>query len=209
MKRHCFFLLTTLLIPMLVPAEEVVEGIAAVVTIDHRKSIRKVIFLSDLDRYRLFFETPTAIKTSSLDRLNHVINHVLLLSDAKRFILNGPTQASVMARFSLIKKRFKDTRSFHEAIEQTGMTVNVLKELLLEYLWVEQLIQERIKDFIFVGQRAVEDYYRKHPDDFSGRAFEEVEPVIRAILIEEKRKIKQNEYLKRLVSKARIEIILK
>ncbi|MFQ5949292.1 MAG: hypothetical protein ACE5J1_01235 [Nitrospiria bacterium] len=186
-------------------AGEVVERIAAIVN-------GQIILLSDIKRYQLFFEPPeergSDSKTARLRRLDQLIHHQLLRAEARRFVLEGPSQEEVAARLRSVRQRFKHKRGFQKAMDQTGLQVEKLKEEIREHLWVESLIRERIEAFIFIDPKAVEQYYRKHAEAFDGKKLETVAPDIRKILIDEKEAGKKREYLTRLRSQADIEIRL-
>jgi hypothetical protein len=184
-------------------AAEPVERIAATLN-------GKIIFLSDLQRHQTFFEN--AGKNGSGEDLKKVLERVidnrLLRLEARRFVLQGPTEAEVSQRLKLLRERFKTEAAFQEALGQTGLTLDELKQEIKEELWVEKLLQERIYAFVFISPKEVARYYQEHAADFGGKKQEEVEPDIRKILSEEKRMAKELEYLARLRSHAEIQVNL-
>ncbi len=188
--------------------EQIVEGIAAIVTIIAREPIRELIFYSDLERYRLFFAPPEE-KSDLSQYLTQVIHQRLLRHEARRFILEKPTIDAVKGRLKKIRQHFENDGAFGDALHQTGLIESELEEEIREYLWVEQLLDERIKGFIFISPKVIEGYFREHPDLFAGRTLSEVNEWIETLLITKKESEKKAEYLQRIKAKTDIKILLK
>lgn len=171
----------------------------------------KIIFLSDLHRHQAFFENVG--KNGSEEDLKKILERViedrLLRSEAHRFVLQVPTEPEVQQRLKALRERFKTESAFQEVLGQTGLSLDELKEEIKERLWVEKLLQERIHAFVFISPKEVTRYYQEHAADFGGKKQEEVEPMIRKTLSEEKRMTKEMEYLARLRSHAQIQVNLK
>jgi len=188
--------------------EKVVEGIAAILTIPGREPIRTLILYSDLERYRFFFASPED-KSNLFQYLNQVILQHVLQPEARRFILEKPTQEAIKTRLSKIQNRFVNNITFEAALRQTGLSEVELEKKIQAHLWVEQLLDERIKGFIFINPKTIEDYFEKHPEAFLGRSLTNVSEQIERILIVKKEASKKKEYLQRIKAKAEIEILLK
>lgn len=184
-------------------AAEPVERIAATLN-------GKIIFLSDLQRHQVFFENSE--KNGSGEdlkkRLGRVIDNRLLRSEAHRFVLQDPAEPEIQQRLKTLRERFKTEVAFQQALGQTGLSLEELKQEIKEQLWVEKLLQERVYAFVFISPKEVTRYYQEHAADFGGKKQEEVEPAIRKILSEEKRISKETEYLARLRSHAEIQVNL-
>lgn len=189
-------------------SEQLVEGVVAVITSKGRNPIREIIFYSDLERHRLFF-APSAEKSDPAQRLNQVIEQRLLRPEARRFILEKPKLEAVKTRLVQIQNRFENNLAFENALRQTGLSEMELETEIRENLWVEQLLDERIKGFIFISPKVIEEYFQNHPDLFSGQTLAESIEGIETFLIAEKESQKKTEYLKRIKAKAKINILLK
>lgn len=204
MRRLIVILLSSLLAFSSIGfAAEPVERIAA--TLNGR-----IIFLSDLQRHQTFFENAGKNKAGEDSKtiLERVIDNRLLRSEAHRFVLQGPTEAEIQQRLKILRERFKTENAFEEALGQTGLSLDELKQEIKEQLWVEKLLEERIYAFVFISPKEVTQYYEEHAADFGGKKQEEVEPTIRKILSEEKKTTKEMEYLARLRSHAEIQVNL-
>lgn len=206
--------------PLRTQAETVVEAVVAVITFEkNTETVRKIIYLSDLERYRLFFETSEdrtsgLQKNTTLDktheftrRRNAVIHQRLFRREALRFAIKKPTEAEVVAALAHTRLRFQDKIDFENALQQSALNLSKLKEEITLYLWVEKLIRERIQEFIFIGPKAIKTYYLNHLDVFVGQRIEVTEKKITEILSREKEVKKKKTYLKRLKEKAQIEFI--
>lgn len=197
-------LILFILTPSFLSAGEPVERIAALVN-------GEIVFLSDLQRYRLFFEPPEKKGEATADlskTLEAVIRQRLLRKEAHRFILEGPSGEETDRRLKQVRQRFKDEPAFQRVLDQTGFSLEELKEEIQGELWVERLLQERIQSFIFITPRQVEQYYQGNAEEFKGKKLPEVEPVIRKRLTEEREALKTREYLARLREHADIQINL-
>jgi hypothetical protein len=207
--RTISILIFLIMISPLLFAVEPVERIAAVVN-------GEIVFLSDLQRYRLFFEpvetkeaSPSETLGNPLKVLDGVIHHRLLRKDARRFVLQGPSEAEIDQKLKSIRQRFNEEAAFLKALDETGFSLEGMKEEIREHLWVERLLHDRIRSFIFITPKQVEKYYQDHAEEFKDKKLGEVEPTIRKILTEEKEVLKTKEYLARLRDHADIQINLK
>lgn len=169
----------------------------------------KIIFLSDLHRHQAFFENVG--KNGSEEDLKKYWNgssRTGSFDQAHRFVLQVPTEPEVQQRLKALRERFKTESAFQEVLGQTGLSLDELKEEIKERLWVEKLLQERIYAFVFISPKEVTRYYQEHAADFGGKTQQEVEPMIRKTLSEEKRMTKEMEYLARLRSHAEVQVNL-
>lgn len=197
------------------------EGVVAVLSFKDKQAGQELIFLSDLERYRLFFEPYAQDFSQNLnsieaapeekafrERLDQVIHQRIFEQEALRFSIKKPEEKVVEARLRLVRARFKNEADFQKALQQTGLLLSELQGDIVRFLWVEQLIQERIREFIFIGPRAIETYYLNHLEQFIGQPLEIIEMNVRTILSKEKEDSKKKAYLKRLKEKVVMEILL-
>ena len=206
-----FFFLETLSLK----AESLVEGVVAIVSTNKSKPGQEVLFLSDLERYRLFFEHASEglsqknIEGEGLsESLNRVIAQKFFKQEALRFVLEAPTEKEIEAQLEVIRQRFTHDDDFQDALQQAGLTLPELKDEVLDFLWVEKLIKERIREFIFISPKEVVTYYLDHPEAFPGSSFEASETEIEQILSKKKEEIKKSAYLNRIKEKGKIKILL-
>jgi len=200
-----FIIAGILSLPSFALSGEVVDRIAALVN-------GEFIFLSDLKRYPLFFEplrqSASGRGSDRLRQLDRLIHQKILQTEARRFVLEGPTEEEIAVRLKEIQHRFLNEPAFQRAMRQTGFDLGDLKEEIREYLWVERLMEERITAFIFIRPKAIEQYYEDHQQRYSGKKLEAVSSQIRKILVDRKEADKKREYLTGLRSRAEIEILL-
>ncbi|MFQ5588785.1 MAG: hypothetical protein ACE5F7_08090 [Nitrospiria bacterium] len=223
-----FFLIILFLNPSGLKAETLVEGVAAIITMNpddvKRPPVREVLFISDLERYRLFFEPlrEESVQTGRRDsdagdkkksawmrRLDDVIGQKLLEPEAARFILTPPTEKEVEDYLLFIRQRFQSEDVFQNALRQSGLVIPELKAEIHRFLRVQTLIKERISEFIFINPKEVVAYYLEHLKDYLGRPFEDIEKDIERILAQKKERLRKTAYINRLKEKVRIERLLK
>jgi hypothetical protein len=166
----------------------------------------KPIFLSDLRRDQTFFEEAAATSTAFVSLRESVqkqIHHQLLLLEAKRFVLEPPSEEAIHQAIQTIEKRFKDNASFQNALSENGMTLEEFRSEASDRLWIARLLLDRITFFIFVTDEEIRQYGERHQSEFEPEGADEK---IRAILEKEKEAAKMKAYLARLISAASIRI---
>ncbi|VAX31322.1 hypothetical protein MNBD_NITROSPIRAE01-523 [hydrothermal vent metagenome] len=225
------FFLFLVLMPLTVSAEVVlqapvveavvVEAVVAVLNFETGKPKKAVIYLSDLERYRLFFEAPenttinnqdtttTNKKTTFIRLRDAVISKELFLREALRFAIKKPSTAEILTALKTLRQRFQTAAAFEQALKKSALSLPELKAEIALYLWVNQLLRERIQEFIFISPKAIESYHLSHLNDFMNKEIKVIETQITAILRDKKEVEKKRVYLKRLKEKVQIEFILK
>ncbi|MEC4678501.1 MAG: hypothetical protein VST69_07100 [Nitrospirota bacterium] len=223
------FFLFLVLMPLTVSAEilleapvveaVVVEAVVAVLNFETGKPKKAVIYLSDLERYRLFFEDSenttinnqdtTNKKTTFIRLRDAVISKELFLREALRFAIKRPGPAEILTALKNLRQRFQTAAAFEQALKKSALSLPELKEEIALYLWVNQLLRERIQEFIFISPKAIESYHLNHLNDFMSKEIKAIETQITAILRDKKEVEKKRVYLKRLKEKVQIEFILK
>lgn len=197
----------------------VVEAVVAVLNFETGKPKKTVIYLSDLERYRLFFEVPENTTINNQDTTNKettfirlrdaVISKELFLREALRFAIKKPGPAEILTALKNLRQRFQTAAEFEQVLKKSALSLPELKEEIALYLWVNQLLRERIQEFIFISPKAIESYHLSHLNDFMSQEIKVIETQITAILRDKKEVEKKRVYLKRLKEKVQIEFILK
>lgn len=163
--------------------------------------------MSDLRRDELFFGVGTG--EPLMKQVQRRVDHHLLLHEAKRFIPEPPSEQEVDLELQKIQRHFKDKPTLQDQLKKTGMDAIELRGLVLDRMWVNTLLQDRIRFFIFITDEEVEQYTVQHPNDFPGMNPEKRNEQIRAILASEREKIKTNEYIAQIKSRANIQVYIK
>ncbi len=192
----------------------VVEAVVAVLNFETGEPKQAVIYLSDLERYRLFFEAPENTRINNQDttfiRLRDaVISKELFLREALRFAIKKPDTAEILTGLKNLRQRFQTAAAFEHALKKSALNLPELKEEIALYLWVNQLLRERIQEFIFISPKAIESYHLSHLNDFISKEIKAIETQITAILRDKKEVEKKSVYLKRLKEKVQIEFVLR
>ncbi|MBI3358923.1 MAG: hypothetical protein HY201_02145 [Nitrospirae bacterium] len=158
----------------------------------------QLLFQTDLLRDQIFF--------SQHHDVEKLVEHKLLLFEAKRFVLSPPQEDEIDLSFQEVQKQFSNKAAFSNALKETGLTIEGLKREILDRLWVKKLIRDRITFFIFITDEEIAQYYQGHQNDFEQKELKDSEKAIRAILEKEKEETKIKEYIARIRSQANIEI---
>ena len=173
---------------------KVVERVLAVVN-------DEVIFFTDLSHDRAFslnsLLLPPLTKLSPLDGrypgMQALINKKLIISEANRLNISGPSQSSVDVQYKMMVDRFGGLKALATTMARYGLDHNDLLEIVTANLLIKNFLEMRI--FPFIRDFPVDDGFASHGsrrgDDQIWRA----------------RAIKRLEiYLARLKSRAMIEI---
>jgi len=175
---------------------EVVERIVAVVD-------GAPILLSDIKHEATFF-APTDVADEA-SWLNQVIDHRLLLVEAKRFVPDGPTPAQIERREAEVALRFQNRDALRKAWQSFGLSEEAFRAMVHERAWIDRLIEERVTALIVVPQKTI-DAYRKKPSAEAETASDLNDVAIRQMLTERLAAEKRASYLSRLRQSAVIEI---
>ena len=178
-------------------AGEIAEQLLAVVN-------GRIIFLSDLRRDAAFFSEGNL--PALRDQIDRRINHELLLDEAKRFISEAPSPKQIEIALQKIQSRFENLKIFLERLREAGIRLEALQEELVDRLWIETLLRDRITFFIFVSEEEIAQYAKEHPETVLQWDAEQRDAQIRALLEKEKERAKTEEYITQLRSRATIEI---
>jgi len=162
----------------------------------------ELLFLSDLQRQKTFL---SLLEIDEPLPMGDLVARKLLNMEAHRFLREGPSPDEVDASFIRIQGMMTPGR-FKEALDETGLVVATLKELVTEHLWIKKFIAERITAFVFVSPKEIEQYRQDHPTLFLSISEEEVPLYIQKILIQEKSMESLKGYVIRLRAKGQIQI---
>lgn len=91
--------------------------------------------------------------------LETMIAQALRYRDTQRFGAQNVPGDAVEARLLEIQKRFPSIQAFEEALRETELTLEELKNLITRQLQVEAYVDERFSPLIFVSLDQIEEYY--------------------------------------------------
>ncbi|MDH4161501.1 MAG: SurA N-terminal domain-containing protein [Nitrospirota bacterium] len=140
------------------------------------------------------------------ETLEGLINRKLLLQEAYRLRYVEVTDQDAAEEVKKLRARLGTEQAFQDLLERTGMTGDRLARLLGERLLVERFIDKKIGIFARVNRDEVEQYYREHGTEFSGKRFPEVQKQITAFLTQQKTLQQLDLYIAELRGRADIRI---
>jgi peptidyl-prolyl cis-trans isomerase SurA len=91
--------------------------------------------------------------------LETMIAQALRYRDTQRFGAQNVPSDAVEARLLEIQKRFPSIQAFEEALRETELTLEELRNLITRQLQVEAYVEERFSPLIFVSLDQIEEYY--------------------------------------------------
>lgn len=140
--------------------------------------------------------------------LESLINHVLLLQDAKDRNI-GASPAEIDTQISAFSKRFGSSGDLDSYLSRRKLSMDNLRNEATKNVIIGKIIKDVIPDVrskLKVSDGEVAEYYATHTDKFGGRDFDSVKARVKAGLKNKKKKILLGEFFVRLRKDATIEI---
>lgn len=176
----------------------------------------EVISLSEVERELFFFRNARPLAADVLQSgfsdeaiqqgIQELIDLKLLLSEARRFDVEEPSEAQVQEKLDSIRNRFSSPQTFENALRHLTTSVEDLRQKIREHWQVDRFIEQRIRFFVIVLPDEISRYYSENQERFEGKPLEEVEPEIQKLLAEKKEEEKLKEYLSKIKAKASIQV---
>jgi hypothetical protein len=139
--------------------------------------------------------------------LQSFIDERLLMAEGKRFEIQAPSEGEVQEAFQRVKDSYSTEERFQATLREKGVTEKMLEEVLRRRLMVGQFLDQRINFFVLVTPEEVTNYFESHRADYGEQELDEaLREKIEKLLIEEKAKKRQEEYLIKLRANAKIRI---
>ena len=137
--------------------------------------------------------------------LQAIIDRKLLVEEAEKFKITEEEgdREKIEKYLQKIKQSTGEDR-LKEIMATYGFTEKDLREIIHEKIIADRVIEFRIKFFIIISDSEIKKYYQTHKQDFNNKPLEAVKEKIREILFKEEVRMKLDDYLFTLRSRARI-----
>jgi hypothetical protein len=169
----------------------------------------EVITASDLRATEVVQVSATPGSPESIEQglLQTLIDERLFITEAKRFEIQASSEGEVQEALQRVKASYSTEGHFQATLREKGVTEKMLEEVLRRRLMVGQFLDQRINFFVLVTPEEVTSYYESHRADYGEQELDEaLRERIEKLLIEEKAKKRQEEYLIKLRANAKIRI---
>ena len=147
---------------------EVVEEIAAKVNDDiiTRSDLHQAEqdLLADLYKTYTGKDLDDRVRTAKAGLLVGLIDRKILVHRAGRIYDIDKMADSLLGSFK-DNQKIKSDEELRRLLDQEGMTLDELKQKLVEYYAPDQVLGFEVRDRVSVGDREVEAYYRDHPEE--------------------------------------------
>lgn len=164
----------------------------------------EVIALSDVREYGALFRGGAGMDQKAV--LEEIIGQKVFLAEAQKMEIAPPDGEEVRKAYAELVGDSGGPEAFGLLKTRLGLSDDEIHHLLKTRLHVEKLIEQRIRSFVFVTPRDINNYLKTNPGVFSDLPEDEkqksVENAVRRIKSEEK----AENYLERLKAKADIQI---
>ena len=172
---------------------------------------QEVRFAQFLDGRPQSSEPSEAQRATARDRL---IEQTLLMEEAEA----DATDASALDQeanrlFNEVRSLYPDEASYRTALESTGYTQDQHHERLVKNVQIVRLINRRLRPNAWVNQRDIEVYYREtfvpehqREENTPPPKLEEVESLIREILVQQEVDRLLDEWIKEIQSARRVKL---
>ena len=138
--------------------------------------------------------------------LNSLIDHRLLLAEARKFNLVTVTDQEVQDALGSVQARYGSKEELDRALARDEMDEDDLKASIKDQLLALKYVDRRVKYFVRVTLDEQRKYYEQNKDSFGGKGFSEVQEQIYDLLVEQRTTQKLDDYIRELRSKARITV---
>lgn len=141
-------------IAALLPAQEVIDAIAARVDTD-------IILLSDvreLGRYQEFVDGTAESDAAILDRL---IDQWVVKSEAKAALFPQPSDEEVKRSLERLKRSFGSQEEFEAREKQVGLTDEDVQRMLRAQLYLSNYLDSRFRASIHIEEKDIEQFYKE------------------------------------------------
>ncbi len=172
----------------------------------------KVLSLLDVEGHLSFFKYPLAKRKDSYSEeeiqkgLKEMIDHTLLLTEAKRFGIENPTNKDVDQKIQSIVDLYPSQNDYKQAMIRHVLIPEDMETMAQEHIMVNQFIEQRIGFFIIILPEEVAKYYAENQDRFQGFTLEEVSEEIERTLFRQKKEERLKHFLSRLRTQTQIQI---
>jgi hypothetical protein len=153
LRRKRIAAICLLALALEVPAQEVVDRIAARVDTD-------IILLSEvrtLARWQSFMDDR---KQSDLEILNLLIDQWIVRHEAKAALYPQPSDEDVQKSLGQLKRSFSSPEEFAERENQAGLTDEAVSRMLKSQVYLTNYLDSRFRASIQVEDKDVEEYYK-------------------------------------------------
>lgn len=186
MKRRCVRGAATLvalacLAAIPVRAGEVIEEVVAKVNDDvitkSELETREQAVLAELYRTYTGAELDQKVAEAKKLMLRRMIDDKILLHRAARMFDMSKVGDSYLKYFKE-QQQIKDDAELQRLLTAEGMTVDDLKQRLVEMSAPGEVVRYEVNDRIAVGDKEVDAYYAEHPEEFAVPAEAEVREIV-------------------------------
>jgi parvulin-like peptidyl-prolyl isomerase len=169
--KKCLTVLTMIALTGIAHAQNVVDGVAAIVN-------DKVITYSEIQEFvqpllpqlrRSFSGTDLveAVRKAQLDALNTLIERALILHEFKKKGYILPENAVDNQITDIIANDYNNDRSaFVKSLETQNMTLSQFREKVRERIIVQAMANRKRQEQLFISPFKMEQYYKTHLEDF-------------------------------------------
>lgn len=162
----------TLLVSSLAKAQDVLDGIAAVVNGDviTFSQVRDIVGPQERalrDKYK-GEELVTKIKELRLAAIKELVDRQLIVQEFHKNKFNIPDYVIDDRVQTIIREEFGgDRRAFIRTLEAQGYTLNRFRQNELEKIIVQAMRQNKLKSELVIPPHKIEEYYARHHEEYS------------------------------------------
>jgi peptidyl-prolyl cis-trans isomerase SurA len=170
------FALTLAFLPVCLPAQEVLDGIAAVVSSGGREDVitfsqvRELIGPTEAQIRKDYrgAELTEKIKEIRLKAINDLIDRQLVLQEFYKNKFQIPEHVIEDRLQAIIREQFGNDRSaFVRTLQAQGYTIEKFREVEREKVIVSAMRSQNVKGDIIIPESRIKEYYQKNREDYA------------------------------------------
>ncbi|KPK42201.1 MAG: hypothetical protein AMJ78_03330 [Omnitrophica WOR_2 bacterium SM23_29] len=113
-------------------------------------------------------ELAVKIEEARQEILNQMIEDRLILQEAKRYKIEVD-EAEVEERLNDVRSRFSSDSDFDDALNESGITFDILKNRYREQIMMGRLVNYEVREKVVVTPTEISEYYANHTDEFNSQ----------------------------------------
>jgi len=111
-------------------------------------------------------ELAMKIEEARQEILNQMIEDRLILQEAKRYKIEVD-EAEIEERLNDVRSRFTSDSDFDDALNESGITFDILKNRYREQIMMGKLVNYEVREKVVVTPTEISEYYANHTDEFN------------------------------------------
>jgi hypothetical protein len=194
---------------------KVVEQVVAVVRSSAAGQARVITLTKLVEEARIALVSRGALEAATVPldaaalraALDWLVDQTILMEEAARLQVFEVDRVDVLSELKRFRGQFPTAPTYTAFLEINGLSEEELTAVLARMVRVQRYLDSRVRLKARVAEADIEDYYREHAADFSGRTLDSVRASIRSHLASERVRAEVREVVTDLRSRSDVRVL--